>query len=57
MAKIRIIGLQFEVDHVVTQLSRLLPVRSVSEPKPCRRAADRGKVRVYVHIGAAEEIR
>lgn len=57
MTKIRIIGLPFEVDHVVAQLSRMLPVRSVSEPKPCRRAADRGRVRVYVRVGAAEEVR
>lgn len=50
MTKIRIIGLPFEADRVVMQLSRLLPVASASEAKPCRRAADRGKVRIYVEV-------
>lgn len=54
MTKVRIIGLPFEVDHVVAQLSRFLPVRFVSETKPCRHATDRGRVRVYVRIGGAK---
>ncbi|THV29649.1 hypothetical protein [Glycomyces paridis] len=51
MTKIRIIGLPSEAQQVVTQLSRLLPVQFVSEPKPCRRTGDRGKVRIYVYVG------
>jgi hypothetical protein len=51
MTKIRIIGLPSEAENVVTQLSRLLPVQYVSEAKPCRKAGDRGKVRIYIRVG------
>ena len=51
MTEIRIIGLPSEAWQVVEQLSRLLPVQSVSEPKPCRRGANRGSVRIYVEVG------
>ncbi len=50
MTRVRIIGLPFQVDHVVAQLSRLLPVASVSAPRPCRNPADAGRVRVYVEV-------
>lgn len=50
MTKIRIIGLPSEAENV-TQLSRLLPVQYVSEAKPCRKAGDRGKVRIYIRVG------
>lgn len=50
MTQIRIIGLPSTVERVVAELSRALAVQSVSDPRPCRKARDRGKVRVYVEV-------